>query len=331
MKNLNVKRFIWKNRYAIGMSFALLFMMISGDSFATPNDGSQGSPPSGGGGKSSVPAPFGVLFLSMGALCSSTLKRYVPSFRVQDILILGVIATSLVAQFIDLHSALLFALPILGLSLSQRINKTENRNRSWMLWGGCVLTLGLLLPQWFALSLFAMVIYAVVASEVPRMTKIVLALATASVLMTQQPFVAPFDLSLQENFAYLACALLQLFGLPVVQEGHQIIGLATTINVTQACVGTSVIANTIALCAFVSVLFIPAQKQFRACIQMIGVILCLNIIRIAVITYCGNFYFQSTLANIHDYLGLSLALGTYLFVGAYVSWHWHKSQQGREI
>jgi exosortase/archaeosortase family protein len=96
-------------------------------------------------------------------------------------------------------------------------------------------------------------------------------------------------------------------------------------------VGTSVVANTIALCAFVSVLFMPTSQQLKVCLQMVGVILCLNVLRIAVITFLGNFFFQSTLSQLHDILGVSLAMSTYLFMGGWVYWHWQQNQQASKL
>jgi exosortase/archaeosortase family protein len=302
-------------------------MVIGNEAFATPNDGSQGAPPSGGGGKTSVPAPFGFLFLTLGAMLSSAFKRYLPTFKVQHILLLGAIVLGVTANLIDLHAGLLFALPVLGVCFSNTPGPTKQLAPSDLLMVGVTLTIGIIKPEWFAFAVLSWVTLTVAQSALPYLTKSVLALSSFSALLILHPLVGPVDGMLQENFAYLATSVLQIFGVPVFQQGDQIMGLATSISVTKACVGTSVVANTIALCAFVSVLFMPTRKQLKVCLQMISVILCLNVLRIAVITYLGNFFFQSTLSQLHDILGVSLAVSTYLFVSAWVYWHWHQNQQ----
>ena len=129
-----------------------------------------------------------------------------------------------------------------------------------------------------------------------------------------QPWVAPTDAILQELFTSIVVFGLQALSLPVIQEGNQILGLATEINVTQACVGSSVLAHTVALVSFITVLFIHTAHQFKTAIQMTGVILLLNVFRIGLITYLGDSFFALHFDTIHFYIGILTAFLSYLFV-----------------
>ena len=131
-----------------------------------------------------------------------------------------------------------------------------------------------------------------------------------------QPFWLPINDILQTAATVSAKGLLQILGAPVWHEGTTIYGLATTIHVTQACVGIDVIATTAALAFLLGHLFAPLQRQGAMWASMLALSIILNWVRIAVVALISHYFADISFNEIHDVAGISLALLTYTCMGA---------------
>ena len=309
---------MWKNRGILGLLCVVLVLVLSGDAIATPNDGSQGPAPSGGGGgKKSVPAPFGILFLGTATLAISFVKRHASLFKVSDILTAFALCFAVQQEALTLPAAFLILLPVIASNLLNRDSDTWRG--SFLFYSVLTIALSVVAfaPQWSGVALSLCVMLRLLNSGLPQKTKTVLSLSLFATIFTMQPLVAPADTFLQNLYTSVVVLGLQNLGVPVFQEGNQILGLATEIKVTQACVGSSVLAHTVALVCFVSALFVRPDRQATVAVQMTGVVLLLNAFRIGVITYLGNTFFAAHFDVMHLQLGLMTACISYLFIATW--------------
>ena len=290
---------------------AAAFVGYSGDAFAlgTPSSGPSGTvgPP----GKSSVPAPFGALFLGFGTTIAAWLKaRLKGSVHIPGIvLILSLVAASLVGAT-SVQTAFLLSVPAWALCLSRP------RRVRWDLESALLLSViapilatALALP--FVPIFGGLLCLWLFFFTSERPGALVLSTATIFAVASLHQLSALIDPVVQEAFTVGTVGLLNLMGFQASAMGNTIVGLNTTIAVTPICVGMAIIANLTALAAFVSALFVPSKSQLSVFSAMVTVGLLLNFIRIVSISAVGELFVAWNIDSVHDALGWLLAIATY--------------------
>ena len=310
--------FILKNKELLFITSALLFVLFATDGFATPNSGNQGPAPSGSGRGSQAPAPFGLLFVGFGAVCASFLKKHLPKFRMRTLIVTFALIIACTQGMFAVTTAFLLAAPLFATELiKEEYSQTVFSKFQTFFYAPSIVIAFLshdLAVYGLVCSCFGIIYF----TRLERSAKTVLIISLLSSLVVLQPFVAYFDLVLQEIYTTVAVSGLQMLGLPAVQNGNIISGLALKFQITQACVGSSVIANTLCLVCFVTALFVKADRQILTVIQMSLVVLCLNAVRIIALTYASGTHFTDSFDALHLYTGAVTAFVSYALIGAWV-------------
>jgi exosortase/archaeosortase family protein len=272
-----------------------------------------GSGPGGGSHSGGVPAPFGALFLGTGTLMAAWSKQQTIRKLKPAAALMAMLALAVWAQWLEANHALLFAVPMLALSL--KASRTQPTVRWPTLIGLVAISTNIFYPMAFtplmALSIFIFIFHFDTTATQKTFFAFVLGLA----LLAAQPFWAPVNHLLQTVFATSATWWLNVLGYSVWLESTSIYGMTTTINVTQACVGINIIATTAALSWFLSYCFAPKSAQGILCLGMIAVATGLNFVRIIGLSLMGHFFAELNFLMFHDVMGWAIAFLTYAAMG----------------
>jgi len=279
----------------------------------TPESGGGGG---GGGnrGKSSVPAPFGLLFMGFATTTSAFFFRQVSRLHKTPILLFFSLLIASGLGLLSHNVALLFAVPILALALKsiekQPLFAIRNIVSLFI-----PVTAAAFASELLPAAFFASIGLTLWHADISRKDKILLGLTALLALCCTPPFLHQADAGLQAIFAGFAVAGLNLLGFEAFQSGNVIEGLAISIHVTKACVGMAICANLVALSAFLTVMFGEPKKQGRLFLMLTGVGIGLNLGRIILISGVGHLSLSAHLNQFHDTLGWFVAFGTYALMG----------------